>query len=170
MPLDFGRPKPEDSATFLAIVQTLHSESMAPAFAHLLKKELQGDDYLQLAHLFEEVSVLALHRLLPESLLYDAFAFDLYWDELREAVIDTRRQTGNEKFCENFEIAATRAREYRTNFPPKLRWVTGEDSDEGQDPPGGSGPRPPAPGPNEPAGTQDPNSARFKEGAGRPVT
>ena len=124
----------------------LHSEPAAPAFARLLKKRLEPDDYMLLAHLFEEISVLALHHLIPEALLFDAFAFDLYWDELREDVMALRRQTGNEKFCENFEIASERARYYRNDRPPKLRWRHGP---EGEDPPGrgGFGGPPEGPGP-----------------------
>ena len=56
----------------------LHTEPAAPPFARLLKQQLQPDDYVLLAHLFEEISVLALHHLIPEALLFDAFAFDLY--------------------------------------------------------------------------------------------
>src|SRR6202171_1580714 len=119
---DFGRVAPEHAATFVSIMSMLHGEPAAPAFARLLKKQLQPDDYVLLAHLFEEISVLALHHLIPEALLFDAFAFDLYWDELREDVLSLRRQTGNEKYCENFEIAADRAREYRNDRPPKGRW------------------------------------------------
>jgi hypothetical protein len=100
----------------------LHGEPVAPAFGRLLKKRLEPDDYVLLAHLFEEISVLALHHLIPEALLFDAFGFDLYWDELREDIGSLRQQTGNEKFCENFEIAADRARDYRNDRPPKRRW------------------------------------------------
>src|SRR5690348_17594381 len=119
---DFGRVSPEHAQIFIAIVNTLHSEPTGPAFGRLLKKRLEADDYVLLAHLFEEVSVLALHHLIPEALLFDAFAFDLYWDELREDVLALRAETGNEKFCENFEIAAQRARDYRQDRPSKLRW------------------------------------------------
>jgi hypothetical protein len=123
----------------------LHSEPMAPAFGRLLKKALEPGDYVHLAHVFEEISVLALHHLIPESLLFDAFAFDLYWDELREDVRSLRMQTGNEKFCENFEIAADRARDYRRDRPPKMRW---HHRPGGDDPPrtsGGGGLDPSAP-------------------------
>ena len=44
----------------------LHSEPVAPAFGRLLKKKLEPDDYVLLAHLFEEISVLALHHLIPK--------------------------------------------------------------------------------------------------------
>ncbi len=117
---DFGRAHAEHVEPFLGIMNILHSESVAPAFGRLLRKSLQPDDYVQLAHVFEEISVLALHHLIPETLLYDAFAFDLYWDEVREDVISNRLQTGNEKFCENFELAAERARAYRADRPPKM--------------------------------------------------
>jgi hypothetical protein len=138
----------------------LHAEPVAPAFGRLLKKSLQPDDYMLLAHLFEEISVLALHHLIPEALLFDAFAFDLYWDELREDILALRRQTGNEKFCENFEIAAHRARDYRNDRPPKRGWrPAGEGG--GGDPTGGPGRRPPRPGPAPPApGSSDPVRAR----------
>jgi hypothetical protein len=124
-------------------MQVLHGVPTAPAFARLLQKKLEADDYILLAHVFEEISVLALHHLVPEALLFDAFAFDLYWDELREDVMRLRQGTGNEKFCENFEIAAERARDYRADRPPKTRWRHG---DEGPGPPGprggGGGPNP----------------------------
>lgn len=127
-------------------MRVLHSEPTAAAFARLLTKRLQPDDYMQLSHLFEEISVLALHHLVPEALLFDAFAFDLYWDELREDVLALRATTGNDKFCENFEIAAERAREYRADRPSKLKW---KHRDEGPDAPeGGLGARPPGPSPN----------------------
>jgi hypothetical protein len=119
-------------------MQVLHGVPTAPAFARLLQKKLEADDYILLAHVFEEISVLALHHLVPEALLFDAFAFDLYWDELREDVMRLRQGTGNEKFCENFEIAAERARDYRADRPPKTRWRHG---DEGPGPPGPPGPR-----------------------------
>ena len=145
---DFGRVSAEHARTFIAIMEILHGEPTGPAFGRLLKKNLQADDYMLLGHLFEEISVLALHRLIPEALLFDAFAFDLYWDELREDVLALRAETGNEKFCENFEIAAQRAREYRSDRPPKGRWVH-RDRGEGPDEPhGGPGPRPPGPRPS----------------------
>jgi hypothetical protein len=119
-----------------------------------LKKSLQPDDYVLLAHLFEEISVLALHRLIPEALLFDAFAFDLYWDELREDVARLRAATGNEKFCENFELAAERAREYRMDRPPKTRWRHRDEGTGPSEPPGGIGgrepDRPPAGAPANP--------------------
>jgi hypothetical protein len=144
---DFGRIAPEHAGTFLGIMSMLHGEPVAPAFGRLLKKSLQPDDYVLLAHLFEEVSVLALHHLIPEALLFDAFAFDLYWDELREDILSLRRQTGNEKFCENFEIAADRARDYRNDRPPKRRWRSKAENSSPPDRPGGSGRRPPGPAP-----------------------
>jgi hypothetical protein len=149
-PPDFGRVAPEHAATFLGIMSMLHSEASAPAFGRLLKKRLQPDDYVLLAHLFEEISVLVLHHLIPEALLFDAFAFDLYWDELREDVTSLRQQTGNEKFCENFEIASERARDYRNDRPPKRRWLHSSEGEDPQDPPGGRGRSPLAPAPSSP--------------------
>src|SRR5258707_12178075 len=134
---DFGRVTPDHAATFLGIMSMLHSEPVAPAFGRLLKKSLQPDDYVLLAHLFEEISVLALHHLIPEALLFDAFGFDLYWDELREDIQSLRQQTGNEKFCENFEIAADRARDYRNDRPPNRRWHNKSEAQGPDDTPGG---------------------------------
>jgi hypothetical protein len=137
---DFGKVSAEHAETFIGIINALHNGPTAPAFGRLLQKKLEPDDYMLLAHLFEEISVMALHHLIPEALLFDAFAFDLYWDELREDVLGLRAETGNEKFCENFEIAAERAREYRQDRPPKMRWKR---PDVGDDPPGELGVRPP---------------------------
>ena len=148
---DFGKVSVGHAEIFIAIMNTLHGEPTAPAFGRLLQKKLEPDDYMLLAHLFEEISVMALHHLIPEALLFDAFAFDLYWDELREDVLGVRRLAGNAKFCENFEIAAERAQRYRKDFPPKLRW---QRRDRPGDPPperggggGGGGGRGPAPAP-----------------------
>ncbi len=117
----FGRVSPGHAATFLAIMSILHAEPAAAPFARFLKKQLQSDDYVLLAHLFEEISVLLLHHLIPEALVFDTFAFDLYWDDLREDILSVRRQTGNEKFCENFDVASDRTRDYRNDRPPKRR-------------------------------------------------
>jgi hypothetical protein len=158
---DFGRVAPEHAATFLGVMSILHTEPAAPAFGRLLKKSLQPDDYVLLAHLFEEISVLALHHLIPETLLFDAFAFDLYWDELREDIMSLRQQTGNEKFCENFEIASDRARDYRNDRPPKRRWRHKHEGEGPSDPPGGLGRRPPGSPPAPPGGRPDePERAR----------
>ncbi|MHB8614357.1 MAG: DUF4760 domain-containing protein [Candidatus Dormibacteraceae bacterium] len=153
----FGRVTPEHASVFLGIMSMLHSEPVAPAFGRLLKKSLQPDDYVLLAHLFEEISVLALHHLIPEALLFDAFGFDLYWDELREDIMSLRHQTGNEKFCENFEIAADRARDYRNERPPKRQWHhrTGDEAEGPDNGPGGSSHRPPGAGPAAPGGGVD---------------
>jgi len=159
---DFGRVAPDHAQTFVGIMATLHSEPTAPAFGRLLQKKLEPDDYMLLAHLFEEISVLALHHLIPEALLFDAFAFDLYWDELREDVLALRTSTGNEKFCENFEIAAERAREYRTDRPPKLRWKHRGGEEGPQGPSGGLGVRPPGPAPHESPSTPAPVSGKER--------
>ena len=159
----FGKITPEHTAAFIGIMNTLHNGPTAQAFGRLLQKRLEPDDYTLLAHLFEEISVLALHHLVPEALLFDAFAFDLYWDELREDVLSLRAETGNEKFCENFELAAERARDYRQDRPPKLRWKgAGEDDDP---PRGGGGGgfrvrRPGPPAPSSPLGVPPEPQAR----------
>ena len=142
--VDFGRSTQDQVPAFTAIMRIVHTEPIAAAFARLLRKELEPDDYVQLAHLFEEISVLTLHHHIAEELLFDAFAFDMYWDELREDVLRVRRLEGNEKFCENFEIAAERAREYRRTFPSKLRWQ--RRNRPGDEPP----PGPPRGGPERP--------------------
>ena len=156
---DYAAKIPEtEGKLFLGLIQTLHSEPTASAFARLLRKDLREDDYVQLAHLFEEVSVLALHRLISEELLFDGFAFDMYWDELREDVARLRKVSGNDKFCENFEIAAERARRYREDRPPRRRWdkrpVPG-DEPPGQPPPGGPD-RPPVRPRGAPSGVREP--------------
>ena len=160
---DFGRVTPEHASIFLGIMSMLHGEPVAPAFGRLLKKSLQPDDYVLLAHLFEEMSVLVLHHLVPEALLFDAFGFDLYWDELREDILSLRQQTGNEKFCENFEIAADRARDYRNDRPPKRRWQRRPEGEGPADRRGGP-PRPTDPAPSAP-GT--PTESRQEPGARR---
>ncbi|TMF83184.1 MAG: hypothetical protein E6I11_11655 [Chloroflexi bacterium] len=80
----------------------------------------QPDDEIPMAHVFEEISTLALHGLLPEDLLFDAFAIDIYWSQLEARVQQVRKATSNDKFCENFEIAAELAVAYREERPAKV--------------------------------------------------
>ena len=119
--LQFGTARREDVPSFLGIMQILHQEPTSSAFARLLTKKQTNDDEIPLAHLFEEISTLALHGLLVEDLLFDAFAFDFYWQELEPRIMKVRKSTGNEKFCENFEIAAQLATAYRQERPNKIR-------------------------------------------------
>src|SRR5260370_33825649 len=110
---DLGRVTQEHAATFIGIMSMVQGEPVAPAFSRLLKKSLHPDDYVLLAHLFEEISVLALHHLVPEALLFDAFGFDLYWDELREDIMSLRHLPVTTKVCENFVRTAGLARDHR---------------------------------------------------------
>ncbi len=157
----FGRVSAEHAQTFIGIINVLHNGPTAPAFGRLLQKKLEADDYMMLAHIFEEFCVMALHHLIPEALLFDAFAFDLYWDELREDVLALRQETGNEKFCENFEIAAERAREYRQDRPPKLRWRSADSAEGRSDTEGGQGVRPRRRSPHGPPPKSDRQPTRV---------
>lgn len=115
----FGTATREDVPAFLGIMRIIHQEPNSSAFARLLTQEQRPDDEIPLAHLFEEISTLALHGLIVEDLLFDAFAFDYYWEQLKAAVGRARKSTGNRKFCENFEQAAGLAIAYREARPPK---------------------------------------------------
>src|SRR5204862_220200 len=56
----FGRVSAEHAQTFIGIINVLHNGPTAPAFGRLLQKKLEADDYMMLAHIFEEFCVLAL--------------------------------------------------------------------------------------------------------------
>ena len=116
----FGNATREDVPGFLGIMRIIHQEPNSSAFARLLTGQQKVEDEIPLAHLFEEISTLALHGLIVEDLLFDAFAFDYYWDALRGSVRSARQKTGNQKFCENFELAAKLAIAYREARPPKV--------------------------------------------------
>src|SRR5438105_5361797 len=116
----FGTATHKDVPAFIGIMQIIHSEPNASAFARLLSGQLRADDEIPLGHLFEEIATLALHGLVVEDLLFDAFAFDLYWDELLESVLAIRDGTGNAKFGQNFDIGAGLARAYREERPAKV--------------------------------------------------
>lgn len=118
--LRFGNARREDVPGFIGIMQILHQEPTSSAFARLLAGKQTKDDEIPLAHLFEEISTLALHGLLPEDLLFDAFAFDLYWNQLKDRIVEVRRTALNDKFCENFEIANHLAIRYREERPAKV--------------------------------------------------
>jgi len=116
----FGTATEKDVPAFVGIMQVIHQEPTASQFARLLAGQTRSDDELPLAHLFEEMATLALHGLLVEDLIFDAFAFDSYWDQLHESVVSIRERMGNPKFGENFEIAAGLARAYREARPAKV--------------------------------------------------
>jgi hypothetical protein len=115
----FGNATREDLPGFLEIMRIIHQEPNSSAFARLLVDQQKPEDEIPLAHLFEEISTLALHGLIVEDLLFDAFAFDYYWNQLKDSVRRARERTGNQKFCENFELAAQLATAYREARPPK---------------------------------------------------
>lgn len=117
----FGTATRDDVPSFLGIMQIVHQEPTNSMFARLLSGTQTESDEIPLAHLFEEISTLALHGLIVEDLLFDAFAFDSYWERLRGPVERVRRESGNPKFCENFEIAAALAVQYREQRPAKVR-------------------------------------------------
>jgi hypothetical protein len=117
---EFGTASRADVPAFLGIMRVLREPTIAPGFTRLLVDEVRGDDEIALAHLFEEICTLAVHRLISEDLLFDAFAIDLYWDRLVTAIADVRERTSNQKFCENFELCAAAAVAYRELRPKKF--------------------------------------------------
>ncbi|HVA92160.1 MAG TPA: hypothetical protein VNL71_20230, partial [Chloroflexota bacterium] len=103
---DFGYASERDLPAYLGVMGVIHREPINSAFARMVTGELEDQDVVPLAHVLEEVSVLARHHLVSEDLLFDAFAVDLYWDQLAEGVGKIRSKTNNPKFCENFENCA----------------------------------------------------------------
>lgn len=118
---EFGTAGQSDLPAFLGIMRIVHEPPMAASFARLLTDEPLSGDLVPLAHLFEEVSTLAVHRLISEDLLFDAFAIDLYWEQLKATIEGVRKTSSNPKFCENFEICSDLAHTYRELRPPKPR-------------------------------------------------
>jgi hypothetical protein len=116
----FGTARREDVPAFIGIMQILHQEPISSSFSRLLSGTQRPDDEVPMAHVFEEISTLALHGLLPEDVLFDAFAIDIYWNQLKARVGQVRKTTGNKKFCENFELAAKLAVAYREERPAKV--------------------------------------------------
>jgi hypothetical protein len=116
----FGTARREDLPAFIGIMQILHQEPTSSGFARLLTGKQTPEDEIPLAHVFEEISTLALHGLLPGDLLFDAFAIDIYWKALKARIAEVRKATGNDKFCENFEIANELAIAYREERPTKV--------------------------------------------------
>lgn len=115
----FGTATHADIQPFLGIMRVLREPTVSPAFTRLITGRVEEADEAPLAHLFEEICTLALHHLIAEDLLFDAFAIDLYWDRLKDTVMRVREQSGNVKFCENFEVAALLAKAYRERRPHK---------------------------------------------------
>ena len=98
----FGTARREDLPGFISIMQIIHQEPTSSAFARFLTAQQTPEDEIPLAHVFEEISTLVLHGLLPGDLLFDAFAIDIYWNALSARITEVRKATGNDKFCENF--------------------------------------------------------------------
>src|ERR1700694_2906764 len=103
----------DDTTVLLGIIRTIHSDPLSSAFSRLLTGRLQGDDAVGLAHFFEEISVLHEHGHIAEALLFDMFALDLYWDQLKAEVKTIRKKSGNSKFGQNFAMTARIAAEFR---------------------------------------------------------
>ncbi|MBO0689398.1 MAG: hypothetical protein J2P40_07495 [Candidatus Dormibacteraeota bacterium] len=119
---EFGTATTSDVQPFLGIMRVLREATVAPAFTRLLTDDVQVDDEVPLAHIFEEISTLAVHGLIAEDLLFDAFAIDIYWERLKHRVQAVREKSEHPKFCENFEICANLARAYREGRPSKLAY------------------------------------------------
>src|SRR3984893_11922024 len=115
-----GTATQEDLQPFLGVMHILPLDPLGTAFNNLLLQQLRPEDEVALAHVFEEVSTLAVHRLISEDLLFDAFAIDNYWEQLKGTVQGIRERWGNPKLFENFEAMAGLAVEYREMRPPKL--------------------------------------------------
>src|SRR5207245_8494532 len=102
----FGTARREDVPAFIGIMQILHQEPISSAFSRLVSGMQQPDDEIPMAHVFEEISTLALHGLLPEDLLFDAFAIDIYWSQVEARDHQVRKATINDQFFENVEKVA----------------------------------------------------------------
>jgi len=100
-------------------MSVLHGSAIEPAFNALQLGKVENQQGLALAHVFEEIGALVLHRLVNQDLLFDAFAFDVYWRSLSKVVLDARSKSGNDKFGENFELMAELAADYREQRPSK---------------------------------------------------
>ena len=116
----FTQTTADDMPAVMGIMSMLHSQPLASAFNRLLVGKVDGDDAISLAHFFEEVSVLVNHRRVAEDLVYDMLAIDKYWEALKGPISRARRSSGNAKFCENFELVAQSAADYREQKPSKL--------------------------------------------------
>jgi hypothetical protein len=114
-----GRPDQHDTEALLSIMAIVHQEPLASAFADLQTGSVKDADAVKLAHLFEEIGALTIHQLVNRDLLFDAYSFDTYWTALKPAVLKLRKQTGNSKIGENFELIAEMASDYREMRPAK---------------------------------------------------
>jgi hypothetical protein len=114
-----GKADQADAQSLLEIMAIVHQEPLATAFADLQVGKVRPAEALKLAHLFEEIGALTIHQLINRDLLFDTYAFDNYWKTLGPVVLKNRRQGGNKKFGENFELIAEMAADYRQQRPAK---------------------------------------------------
>ena len=114
------RPEATDAHLLLGVMSIVHEEPLATAFNALQKGKVTEAQATGLAHFFEEIGAMVIHNLISRDLLFDAFAFDVYWKSLGTVVKRTRKTSHNPKFGENFELMAEMAAEYRQERPAKL--------------------------------------------------
>src|SRR3981081_663186 len=88
----FGTATQEDLDPFLGSMKVRHGPPLVTSFNILLLPELQPEDEAALAHVFEEISPLAIHRLISEDLLFDAFAIAHYWDQPQSSLESLRQK------------------------------------------------------------------------------
>ena len=115
----FGTVTSSDAPTMLKVMEIIHRDPLASEFAALVTGQLRAGQGVGLAHFFEELGAMALHHLVSEEIIFDAFAVDQYWERLESVVAGIRKKQNNPKFGENFEILANAARTYRDTRPPK---------------------------------------------------
>src|SRR5258708_645775 len=107
------RPETTDAHLMVGLMAIVHDEPLASAFNSLQKGKVTDAEGIGLAHFCEEIGALVIHNLISRELVFDAFAFDVYWKILGPSVKRIRKSSHNAKFGENFELMAEMANEYR---------------------------------------------------------
>ncbi len=114
------RPEATDAHLMVGLMAIVHDEPLASAFNALQQGKVTAAQSVGLAHFCEEIGAMVIHNLISRELLFDAFAFDVYWKTLGPEVKRIRKSSHNPKFGENFELMSEMALEYREERPPKL--------------------------------------------------
>jgi hypothetical protein len=115
------RPEATDAHLLVGLMAIVHDEPLASAFNALQKGKVTAAQSVGVAHFCEEIGAMVIHNLISRELIFDAFAFDVYWKTLGPEVRRIRKASRNPKFGENFELMAEEALEYREERPPKLQ-------------------------------------------------
>jgi hypothetical protein len=88
----------------------MRSSEYIPDYDEFVKKYPRGTpEYLNITKIcgfFETLGALYKHKLISDGLLFDWLAVSSVWEQVKDFTMGVRKQTGNPRLYENFEVMA----------------------------------------------------------------